>query len=219
MKQSDIMSLTSTIKLTCGPCKTEHDFTAWKSINVTVDPAKKAELLSGSLLRFTCPQCSWTAQVTYPILYHDMKAKFMVWLVGEQPKIDSYPIDRFGGYQFRFVSSTIELVEKIFIFDAGLDDRAVEAFKMLLMAQLQKSNHKSEPRFAKLTQDQNNQAALDFELVPAELGKGMRVPREVFDSFTKSLKPVLDKDETNKAGWYKIDSAYGAKLMADAGRN
>jgi hypothetical protein len=132
--------------LTCPSCSAEHSFVCWSSLNVTLDRDRKQELLDGSLFIFTCPGCGAKTLVSYPLLYHDMEKQFMVWLIPQPPGEDTAPahpgdIDEVGRsfsdtYRLRTVRELIDLKEKILIFDAGLDDRAIEAAKLALSKQI-----------------------------------------------------------------------------------
>jgi hypothetical protein len=57
------MSLSDEIKITCPACQHQQAFTAWQSINVTLDPALKTKLLDRSLVTFHCDNCGHTAGV------------------------------------------------------------------------------------------------------------------------------------------------------------
>ena len=70
------------------------------------------------------------------MLYHDMENKLMIWMDPEG-NIDPNELDKgkflFArleeDYQYRIVSSRNEMVEKILVFDADLDDKPLEMFK------------------------------------------------------------------------------------------
>ena len=66
--------------VTCPSCGHQQDFVAWESLNATLNPLEKEQLLTGTLTRFTCEKCKESVDVVYPLLYHDMEKQFMVWL-------------------------------------------------------------------------------------------------------------------------------------------
>ena len=55
------------------------------SINPARDKTIRKRVLDGELFDFRCPSCGYTAKLNYPLLYNDMKNRFMVYLI---PKID-----------------------------------------------------------------------------------------------------------------------------------
>lgn len=126
---------------TCPECGEISGLTLWKSINVNLNPELKPLLLDGSLLTFTCPICSFTQGVSYPLLYHDPAARFMVWLMPDDDNgTDELNYTGFGkaarlmkGYRLRVVDTFDRLLEKIFIFDNELDDRVLEILRSILL--------------------------------------------------------------------------------------
>ena len=65
----------------------------------------------------------------YPLLYHDMDKRVMIWCAPRPlDQLPSPPL--VAGHRLRVVHSPNHLVEKILAFDAGLDDRAIEILKL-----------------------------------------------------------------------------------------
>ena len=50
------------------------------SINPARDKTIRKRVLDGELFDFRCPSCGYTAKLNYPLLYNDMKNRFMVYL-------------------------------------------------------------------------------------------------------------------------------------------
>jgi hypothetical protein len=126
--------------LNCPACGAQGTFTVWSSLNVTLNPVEKQQLLDGQLTRFTCPNCGTSSNVGYPLLYHDMERQFMLWQLPVPPdQSPSAPPDDLvdvtclpDGYMFRVVRNLNELREKVDIFEAKLDDRVVEVLKLFV---------------------------------------------------------------------------------------
>ena len=142
------MSKPYTEQIECPSCKQEFTATCWESLNAELNPEEKAELLSGTLFNKTCPQCNKMFTLEYPILYHDMTHKMMVWLTRDDNETENIKtimetaeslkmMDEMAlaGYRLRFVRSQDELREKALIFDCGLDDRVIEFLKVIFHAQ------------------------------------------------------------------------------------
>ena len=117
----------------CGHTGSAH---LYISINATNEPRFRDDLLSGKLLDYTCPSCGYQGRYTYPLLYNDMKRRFMVYLI---PEIDRFQLEdrsleedyrNLKGIRKRITANFNALKEKIFIFESGLDDMAVELTKL-----------------------------------------------------------------------------------------
>jgi hypothetical protein len=137
------MSSHSTRTITCPKCQQPGPFVMHQSVNVTLDPESKAKLLSGELTRFTCASCRHRASVNHTLLYHDMAQGLMIYLVpGDDVTRDKF-LEQLGPIPFldpaktrtRLVIEPDSLKDKIFIFDAGLDDRLIEVTKLVLKVQ------------------------------------------------------------------------------------
>ena len=110
----------------------------YTSVNVVKNKSCRGRVLDGSLFAWTCPSCGYNARLTYPILYNDMKNRFMVYLI---PKIDRFQLwdkeleDKYSNLRNiskRVVSDFNSFKEKIFIFESRLDDMAVELTKVAI---------------------------------------------------------------------------------------
>jgi hypothetical protein len=68
----------------CPACGHAQDFEQWDTINVTLHPELKAQLLSHRLTTFRCARCDRATPVEHNLLYHDMKGRFMIWLMARE---------------------------------------------------------------------------------------------------------------------------------------
>lgn len=133
--------------ITCPNCKKKSSFKIYDSINSTLNPELKEDLMNLNLFNFKCPNCNNETDVFYRTLYHDMENNVMINFVPGSDDLDSEVQtflsyqkeidDRFenlmSNYRFRFVSELGQFVEKIQIFDAGYDDRIIESMKFIIM--------------------------------------------------------------------------------------
>ena len=119
----------------CGELGKAEIFT---SVNVTKHKDYRARVLDGELFAWTCPSCGYNARLTYPILYNDMKHRFMVYLI---PKIDRFQLcdkeleekySNLRNISKRVVSDFNSFKEKIFVLESRLDDMAVELTKVAI---------------------------------------------------------------------------------------
>ena len=134
--------MTGETRATCRQCGEENKINVYGGINVGEQPELKAAVLDGSAFVWTCPHCGTQNLLQYQTLYHDPAGKLMVWLTrgsGELEKQVSSAYSKLEGlddYTLRFVDDAGSLIEKIKIFDAGLDDRTMEMTKYVTKMEL-----------------------------------------------------------------------------------
>ena len=217
------MSRSEETTVECPKCTSEQSFTHWQSVNVTLDPDLKAKILDRTLVTFTCENCGYVAEVYHPLLYHDMEQRLMVFL-GEEAPDDSASEGMFASllpsieaeYTFRMVSSINELTEKIRIRDAGLDDRAVEVFKLLLMEQLDDSSKEGDAElfFSGIVREGDAEAEITFELMSDSDTTGLSMPFE--DTFRKIETEFchgLSDTECEGVKWLRVDQEYALDFL------
>ena len=132
---SDIMTIKAVVCPACGELGKAEIFT---SVNVTKHPGLRDKVLGGGMFAWTCPSCGYNARLTYPILYNDMKNRFMVYFI---PRVERFQLcDReleeayssLRGISKRVVPNFNAFKEKIFIFESRLDDMAIELAKVAI---------------------------------------------------------------------------------------
>lgn len=123
----------------CPRCKDRGIMHEYPVIDVQESPQLKDKILDGSLFSYTCRSCGYTTLVAYDCLYVDESQHLLIHLVEQGDNSTAEKAEaKYSGYTIRRVRDPNELMEKILIFDAGLDDRAVELQKHLLIDQIQK---------------------------------------------------------------------------------
>lgn len=136
------MATVTTAQVKCSSCGEVHSIDVYSSINVAQDPDLKEKVSTGSMFVWECPHCGKVNLVKYPLLYHDPQSRVMVWLLPDgsvsQDKINmlSSQLEDLDGYVLRRVGDVGSLIEKIKIFDAGLDDRIIEMCKWVTKMEL-----------------------------------------------------------------------------------
>lgn len=136
------MSERKTVTLKCSKCGNLHNTEAYSSINVGESPELKEAVCNGSAFTWECPHCGSLNLIQSPVLYHDPGRSLMIWLCGPQP----LPEDRIKSlfatdeslktYTARLVDSIGDLIEKVKIFDAELDDMGMEMCKYVTRMEL-----------------------------------------------------------------------------------
>lgn len=173
--------------------------------------------MDGSLTRAVCEKCGWSGDVVYPMLYHDMEAQVMIWLWPNpgDPETGGLPLgELMGGHRFRIVDSRVTLLEKILIFDNGLDDRVVEFVKLLLWAQSSKGASPLNPSlvFAGLGEDAEGRGAVQFEHLRDGEIETLGVPMNAYERISKSLQDILPLAEPKATQWQRVDRKYAESL-------
>jgi hypothetical protein len=211
------MSMPRQVSVTCEQCAKQHPFTAWDSLNVTLDRDAKDQLLKGELTRFKCPACGRSGNVLYPMLYHDMEKHLMIWLwpAAGDPDMSSVPaMGSMNDYQFRIVSTRNHLVEKILLFDSGLDDRMVEFFKLLIQARASQDSHPlpGEILFSALQPGPDGVESLAFEHLSEAGSEAFAVPRQTYQQLAESFAAKLPSLQSQAGKWLRVDRAFAESL-------
>lgn len=130
-------------EVTCPRCRRSQEMTIWASVNATVDPPLRGRLLNHDLNVFRC-SCGHEGELAHDLLYHDMTIGFLIWLKypDEEGSITledtalGFARDVMKGYTFRIVRTRDQLIEKILIFEDGLDDRVMEVLKLVILSRV-----------------------------------------------------------------------------------
>ena len=135
------------LKATCSSCGQTQEITAYTGINVAENPELKALVKDGSLFVWECPSCRKANLAAYQTLYHDPEEKLMIWMLPEGilpedqveaiGKLMESSSDLPEGYVFRRTLDIGSLIEKVNIFDAGLDDRVIEMCKYVTRMEME----------------------------------------------------------------------------------
>jgi hypothetical protein len=73
------MTRCDSYKTKCPLCGNKVRVILYDTINATLSPKKREELLQGKINVVECPICKKTFKVSKPLLYHDMERNFMIW--------------------------------------------------------------------------------------------------------------------------------------------
>lgn len=128
--------------LICSRCSEAHNVQVYNSVNISETPELKARILDGSLFVWECPHCGTLNLIRSQTLYHDPAEKVMIWVTGGSEEMETKisqayaKVDELSSYTARFVSEVGDLIEKVKIFDAGLDDITMEMCKYVTRMEL-----------------------------------------------------------------------------------
>lgn len=132
--------MTGKAQMRCSHCGELHEITLHSSINAMQEPALKAFVKDGSLFVWECPHCGTANLARYACLYHDPQERLMIWLLPDGPVPETASVaatlDSLDGYTLRRVKDVGSLIEKVNLFDAGLEDTVMEMCKYVTRMEL-----------------------------------------------------------------------------------
>jgi len=130
----------------CPQCGRANSAPISESINAGFHPELRDRLLSRELVLLKCRHCGQEGFNAHPIVYHDMSRTFLIqWVsapyaptldvvakgLGREASAECAIFKQLSpDYRFRFVREFEDLQEKIRVFEAGPDDRAIEWLKL-----------------------------------------------------------------------------------------
>ena len=110
-------------------------------------PELKEKVLDGSLFMETCPHCGRVNLLGQAFLYNDPDQRILLWLLPEEngtrdieasirARLSDSDQSILAGYTTRIVRTAGDLMEKVKIFDSGLDDLVMELCKHVTKMEL-----------------------------------------------------------------------------------
>ena len=216
------MSINAKQNIKCPECGQMSDITVWSSITVKDSPDLKADLLHGKINIFRCPSCSQVRLMPTPMLYHDEEKRLMISFTPcndpvlkeqlyenvERSSKESGELEKLEGYNLRFITDYNELLEKLLIFDSGLNDKAIELIKLMILMQDVEKAEQRNCRFGKLENDTLEFMVTDF--IENQVYT-TSVPKQSYDNVWQSLRESGVKPYS--FSWERVDSAYATKMI------
>ncbi len=216
------MSLNAKQTVKCPQCGHMSEVTVWNSITVKDSGDLKQDLLRGKVNIFFCPACSHTALMPSPMLYHDEERRLMISFSPcndellkkqlfdnvQKSSKESGELNNLEGYNLRFVADYNELLEKILIFDNGMNDKTIEVIKLMILSQdLEKAQFRI-CRFGKADSDNTEFMVYDEKEKQTYTSS---VPRSTYDTIHTQLRETGVKPYS--FGWEMVDSSYATRLL------
>lgn len=206
--------------IVCPMCGELSKAEIYTSVNPTIKKSMRERVLDGSLFECTCPNCKNKARLNYPILYNDMKNRFMIYLI---PKVDRFQLcdkeleDKYSNLRNiskRIVPNFNTLKEKIFIFESGLDDMAVELTKLAISQTVSKKLEETDISEGYLSMYNRETNTMGFTYFVGEKRKPY-VQTARLEIYSKS-KGIIDrfaiKDKKLK-GFINIDREWAENIL------
>lgn len=215
------MPKTEVKKVVCLKCGKTTEVKLSTSINAAEDLNMRRELLSGRLFSFKCSACGYTGKLFYPVLYNDPKNKFMVYLI---PDVDRFQIadkdiekDFEGGVdnvRKRIVPDFNSFLEKIYIFECGLDDMAIEITKLAIGNAVAKKFDLDnvEEGYLSMYDRESNTMGFTFFIGEDRDPYIQSVRLEIYGKSMKITEEFAAKDKKLK-GFLKIDREWAENIL------
>lgn len=221
------MSLNTEQAIRCPKCGQLKSMTVWQSVRAE-DEDLKNDILKRKLNIFECDICGAQALYPEPLLYTDGEKKLMITFApcSDKKQRDkmyaqikaasekSGELDALSGYNLRFVSDYNELMEKILVFDSGLNDKVTEFLKLIILAQEPEKTASRRAVFGKLADER-------LEFLVQDMSDGMmytsQVPLETYETVKTQLCATGVK--LYSFDWEIVDTAYSSRLLAGVNNN
>lgn len=206
--------------IVCPSCGELRKAEIYTSVNATVNKKLRDSVLDGSLFRWTCSECGKTVRLTYPVLYNDMKNRFMVYLI---PRVERFQLcdneleekySNLRNISKRVVSDFNAFKEKIFIFESGLDDMAVELTKVAISQTVSKKldGIAVEEGYLSLYDRETNTIGFTY-FTGEELSPYVQTARlEIYGKSKDIVDSLAVKDKKLK-GFIKVDREWAENIL------
>lgn len=222
------MSMNKKVSVVCPKCGKLHEITVWSVITAADSKDLKKDLLSGRINILRCEDCGQTALLPDTLLYHDEEKRLLISFTpcadeGKKEQMLEKLKESFlrlkeemklDNYNLRFVSEYNSFLEKILIFDNGLNDKVCELIKLLILSQEPEKEDKRAAVFGKREED-------ELEFLIRDMSDGMcytsRVPMTTYDTLYNGLAQSGIKFRS--FGWEEIDSDYAARMLRGMNNN
>ena len=173
-------------EITCV-CEKTFEAVLPESIELSDSPDTVGKILDGSFLTFTCPHCGFAVKPEIPLRITDSSRDMEIFLVPERDR-NRYLLGlaeyQTGGH---IVIGYGELVEKLKVYAASLDDGAVELIKYYMLA---KAGAGVTPRILFRGYEDGELVFDIFGLRDGEVGRA-RVSRQLYEKAVDELPEKL----------------------------
>ncbi|MCU0857638.1 MAG: CpXC domain-containing protein [Pontiellaceae bacterium] len=138
------MSSQTTYNIRCPQCGHQQTAELYDSIDAAKNPELKTALFENRLNRVLCTSCEEAFRIDKPLLYHDSARNILIHWMPDTALSREEILDEFDQSmeelraalpedveppRVRLVFTRVELVELIFIIEAGMEERVVEYIK------------------------------------------------------------------------------------------
>lgn len=215
------MANTTAQNIVCPKCGFRVETKIYQGINVTAEPKLRESVLSEKLFRWKCPACRYEATLKHPLLYNDVKNKFMIYMIPNivsEQLVDSKLEEEFpetSKVTKRLVSSFNALKEKIMIFEEGLNDMAVELAKLAVSSVIAKKVGKNvTDGYFSMLDKEKNMIGFTFFLGDEHEVHCQSTRMEIYLKSMDIVNAVGNSD-SNKFGFLMVDRRWAQQTLND----
>ena len=202
-------------EVSCPRCGTSFPVKYWDLISIRDNPEMKQKVRDTSAFRATCPHCGASIVLTYPFVYLDIDAGEIIEVQGsgEHHENDGLWIrdhaSTLRNYKKRVVYSLNDFMEKLFIWDEGLNDKLIELLKESAREQLAQkyADRKIDEIFFSVSSD--HKPGLIFRS-GGKTKSGMEIDEKVYQALESAALPTIEAASENDL---VIDGAWARNMM------
>lgn len=224
------MATRKAIVKTCPSCGTFFNTEAFEAINASLDIALRDEVIWGRVFDFTCPSCRHHFRSPYSMAYKEMEKEYIIFLdmndapqdsldaTGEKQLIKNQIAEireLFPSYRIRVVNDMMDLIEKIHIFSAGLNDKIISylAYKIKDDINVKMKTQKKPIQVHKALFDslKGKEGEINFGLLSTS-SKPIFVTTSIRDYEYLLKKSPIHERFKEVTGLYQIDEGWAAEI-------
>ncbi len=185
----------STKTFRCTECGAKQSVSTYDSVRAS-DGDLKRKLLGRELFGYRCTECKIEIQLIQSLLYHDTEKELAIWLCNGgateelEEAMDEFSALMPNSYTLRVAYNIDELIEKIHIFDSGLNDLLVHLIKIGSSDRCQSSS--GSMRFANMERKRDGTLSITFNL--ADQGRSLTLQDINDPTPTVRLWSMLEED-------------------------
>lgn len=190
----------------CDHCHSTNEFDVTEYVNAQQNPQLKEKLIEGKLFLQHCHRCGSENIVVSSMLYEDDDLHYFVEMVPagdtetgkklERKYLSKETQKNAGAYQKRVVHEPNDLLEKIAVFEEGLDDRVIEIMKLSAAAAI--LNHQKIDVSGMYFSPSEKGREFDV-LVKNEFYGTIPFQQKLYDQIRDSYLPLLNSHEASAA--------------------
>lgn len=180
-------------------------------VDVKENPEYKERIIDGSFFLHPCEDCGDMVLIEYPMMYMDPDKKLNIYmapdheedLIHQLNSLDVPPQALDEEMVFRLVPNGLSLMEKILMWEAGRDDRALELYKFVIWDQVQAEWPEIQPGDLLYMFDEDGEY---FVIWPSDNGRGEKLTVPVDQAmYEEILEDYMDVMEIPAGKYAEVD--------------
>ena len=116
----------------CPSCGCQGKFITYNKIDINENPELRDKIFNREIFMFNCDECNEKFMIAYNTVYIDRENKYALALITDGSNGFSGDGITIGEYDLRIVRTVNSFIEKITLFEDGIDDRVAELLKLWL---------------------------------------------------------------------------------------